>query len=646
MSSVIINEQADTPANKPTRRVEILAASALVLLLALYGLFLWSRFAPAISDPDANGYWAQGSLLFTTGRTWLVPESDSQYVGMHWLVTPSGRYYSRYPPGLAVLVGVVYKLLGYKASVWVNPALAVLTLLGLYFLIRRVIHPGWAVVGTATLAMNPTFNHHALACDSHMAVTFCLVWGLVLLLRWSQNGKLWEIFTAGVFLGAIPTIRYAEALFALGIGLFLLWQWRSHPRIWIHYLAASVGAAIPIVPLLIRNQLAFGAFWRTAYALTKEQTGFGWQYFKQHFVYYIHLLTGEGVGIFFALGVVGMVLMCGTRRWRPMGVLLGLLTIPITFLYMSYYWTSGGMATATMRFLIPTFVCYTVAGVWSLAQVTAQYSAAFRVAVVLVVLLVHASWGAISSLTDTRRLHYEKVVLARITDALEQNIQRDDIVMAPQQILQHLDFVRYWRLAELPMTRGSPGFDRFRDRQFDQDAPSPRQLERVRIQEEKYRGLTLAEREKKIAGDVIKWAGGHKVYYVGTERDLQEMQGECFNRRYFQIIAKVSLPEAPPLQERGGFMGGMRFRFPADANRPGAPAGGPPDAAPGPPPPPGVGPPPAGLPDGAGPFGFRGGRRFRGMGGGMFGLGFLAGEKEVVIAKWIYTPPSSPEKGR
>src|SRR4051812_31971377 len=83
------------------------------IILIAYGVFLIARFAPAIVEPDDNGYFAQGSLLATSGRTWFKPESAAQYVGMHWLITPDGKYVSRYPPGLAVIIALVYSTLGY-----------------------------------------------------------------------------------------------------------------------------------------------------------------------------------------------------------------------------------------------------------------------------------------------------------------------------------------------------------------------------------------------------------------------------------------------------------------------------------------------------------------------------------------------------
>src|SRR5205823_5460871 len=92
-----------------------------------------------------------------------------------------------------------------------------------------------------------------------------------------------------------------------------------------HYLAFIFGALIPILPLLIRNQLLLGAFWRTGYALTNEQTGFAWSYFREHALDYIHQLHSGGVGLLFALGIVGMTCMICLRAWRPLGAMLALM---------------------------------------------------------------------------------------------------------------------------------------------------------------------------------------------------------------------------------------------------------------------------------------------------------------------------------
>ena len=58
----------------------------------------------------------------------------------------------------------------------------------------------------------------------------------------------------------IPTIRYADAIMGLGAAVFMLYQIGRIRRIWMHYLLAGAGVALPLLPLLIRNQLLLGAF--------------------------------------------------------------------------------------------------------------------------------------------------------------------------------------------------------------------------------------------------------------------------------------------------------------------------------------------------------------------------------------------------
>ncbi len=282
----------------------------LALVMVGYVWLLGAHFAPAISEPDDNGYFAQGSLIAQTGSSWFKSPSDAQYIGMHWLVTVPGTYISRYPPGLPMVIAVVYLVAGWKASLLVNPVLSALAaLVGFFVLARQVVSSWWALVGTIVLAGNPLFVHHALSGDSHTGVACALVWGLYWLWRWHEDGRIGQAFMAGLALGCIPTVRYPDSILAIGVGIFLLWHWRRFPQIWKHYLAAVCAAAIPILPLLIRNQILLGAFWRTGYSLTNEETGFSWAYFKEHAIDYIRTVNGDAMGLLFGLGLMGMFFM-------------------------------------------------------------------------------------------------------------------------------------------------------------------------------------------------------------------------------------------------------------------------------------------------------------------------------------------------
>jgi len=492
--------------------------------------------------------------------------------------------------------------------------------------IARLLGGWWAAAGALVLAANPSFNEHALACDSHVAVACCLAWGLYFLVRWSQRGKLWEAFVAGLLLGCIPTIRYPEALFGLGVGVFLLMHARERKRIWLHWLVAAAGAALPLVPLMIRNQLAFGAFYRTAYALTQEQTGFGWGYFKSHFVQYVRNLNGDGVGLFFSLGVVGIAVMCCARRARRLGVLLAALAVPSTLLYMAYYWAPGRMAHSTMRFLIPTFICYAVAGLWLLAVVTDRLSPVRKLCVVGLALVLHLIWGVPESLEHTQRLHYQKQLLAQVTDALEEHTEAGDVILADNQLLQHLDFVRKWRLADPSALRPRPPRMLQRMEQ-DKDAPKPMQEEKLAQMAQKYEGLLPPEQELEAAKALSKWAGERKVYFVGPEYALEQMRGLMFNAECFKIVGRIKLPEPPPMEGPEGPMGRRAGRGRvAGPDRP----GGEPDL----PAPPGGG----AMPPGAGVRGMPPGAGGVPPAGGRMGQRIHAYTREYVIAEWTYDP--------
>ncbi len=304
-----------------------------------------------------------------------------------------------------------------------------------------------ALTGVVLLAANPVFFHHALGCDAHMGVVCAVVWGLYFLLRWSVQQRLWQVFVAGLILGCIPAIRYADAIMGVGVAVFILayvirwprawwlyliaglpvaavvfglaamgsvklyftpdvipaagaaatlwkvstvllytcgplvgtaflallvWSIIRGPKSWLGCLAGVIGAAIPIVPLLIYNQLMMGAFWKTGYSLTNEETGFTWDYLKEHALDYIYQIQINGLGLAFALGVVGIIALICTRRLRRVGIMAALMTVPMLLVYMAYYWAPQMNAQMTMRFILPTFPVYILAGMWALSELTAR----------------------------------------------------------------------------------------------------------------------------------------------------------------------------------------------------------------------------------------------------------------------------------
>jgi 4-amino-4-deoxy-L-arabinose transferase-like glycosyltransferase len=261
-----------------------LALVAAGLLVAVHFALLALHCPPAFSSPDANGYYAQAALLAEKGTVALEPSSALSYIGMHWLETPDGEFFSRYPPGVAVLMYVPYVFAGPELAALVTPLLASLTLLFLFLLARPYLGGGFALLAAGLYGLHPLANEHALNWGAHTQAGFFLVAGLYVLTAWARRPHWAKALAAGLLLGAVPTMRYAEVVAGLGVGVFLLMRAWPEPRLWRHVGVALLGALVPVGGLLVFNASAFGSPLDTGYALTGEQqagTGFALSFFEQ-----------------------------------------------------------------------------------------------------------------------------------------------------------------------------------------------------------------------------------------------------------------------------------------------------------------------------------------------------------------------------
>ncbi len=415
----------------------------IVILLGAHFVFLAFFFAPAISTPDANGYMAQARLIAREARTDIEVESPAQYVGDHWMAVGEGKYYGQYPPGLPAMLALVFRPFGWYWTLWVLPAMGTLSLLGLYLVVRKWVGPGWALVAAGLMAANPVANRHALGADSHTAVSFFLIWALYGLIRWERTRWPGWAAVVGFCLGVIPSIRYAETLFLIPFAVYVAYTVPRNVPWWRSVLAALGCASVPLIALAVRNQHAFGAFWKTGYSVSGEQTGFGLGYFVRHAIPYLVMLVFMGVALVFPVGVMGLKELCQRPGTRRRGYLLVGLILPITLLYMAYYWNADSMS---MRFLLPTFALYTIAAVWllQLRSETEPERARKWASIVLAVTLL---WGLTYSAVSLNHLKRDNIPIAEISRAVEQRVEAGSVLIAQSGLLQHLDFVGDWRLA-------------------------------------------------------------------------------------------------------------------------------------------------------------------------------------------------------
>ncbi|MBL9210580.1 MAG: glycosyltransferase family 39 protein [Opitutaceae bacterium] len=587
----------DGPA--PRRRPRLALVGALALTL-LHFLWLTSHLEPAIMSPDANGYVVQARLLADEGRTSFATASPVQYVGMHWLETETGTFHSRYPAGLPLIMAGAWKIGGLNATLLINPLFASATVLLVFFLARRVVEEPYALVAALVVAVLPTSNQHALDADAHIAATFFLVGGVLALLRFAATGGRGAALLAGILLGVIPSIRYPEAIVGVTIGAWLLWRIRPVWRVW----PAVLGAALPLGALLAHNAAAYGAFWRTGYALTNEQTGFGLGYFAAHALPYLQALSGQGLTLMFAFGVAGLAAMGTDPRRRAEGVLFAGITVPVVLLYMAYYFGGGGPGAAggNLRFLVPTFPFFAVAGIWLLARV-ADHLGRAGTAAVAAVIAVQALMGIGASAQVLTRAKASLGAAARARAVAEREIPAGSVVIVDRQLAESLDATGRWRLVEETMIAAGfggpgPGFGPpggpagrgglagrgpglrppngagARGGDVADDAPNPQQRGKNRAQQERYAGLRPEERRARVWADLATWADGKPVFWFA--RSLDAVETALPGGADYRSVAEVEAPTmfGPLGGGPAGISGPGRGPMPGGPGGPGFAGGG------------------------------------------------------------------------
>ncbi|MFM7316750.1 MAG: ArnT family glycosyltransferase [bacterium] len=505
---------------------------AILILLIAHFAFLSLFFAPAISTPDANGYLAQARLIAENGRSDIVVENPSQYVGDHWMKVAEGNYYGQYPPGLPAVLAIFYKVVSPDASLWVIPAMGTLSLLALFLVVREWAGPAWGLLAASLMFFNPYANAHAMGADSHTAVCFFLLWGLYGLARWEVTKSPRWAMLAGFCLGMIPTIRYAEVLFILAAAVFVLASWRPSDG-YKTLLAGILAACVPMGALAVRNQIAFGAFWKTGYSVSGEQTGFALSYFVRYAIPYLLMLFGIGAFAVFIFGIRGLVKLTRNPEARRRGTLLVLLTLPISLLYFAYYFHAN---PKNMRFFLPTFYIYAIAACYSLAnEMPATPDRTSRL--VRGLFLLNLLWGLPFSLVELAHLKRDNSDLALMTTELQKLVPPGSVVISDSGILQHLDFVGGWKLAPVegfhrrprpdrPMGPGGPG------------GPGGPEMFGGPPND----GISPEERADLFRKGIAEWqADGRKVYIFTSSNQLNTIQNKFLATDTFTEKAIVTI---------------------------------------------------------------------------------------------------------
>jgi hypothetical protein len=410
-------------------------------LVVLYLVFLSLYFVPVADNVDANGYIGSARIFKEHGRFFQVPPDDYAFIGRMWVANSRGEYYPKYPPLYPALAGLMMMGFGVDAGFYVAPGCALLAVLGMYVLCRTQFSGPLSLLGAAALAANPVFNTFALRQMSHAPGMCLLVWAYAVffLAPRKEAGRFRPalVFAAGLLLGCSVGIRYTNMLLVIP-PLFLILSKKDGRRFRIAaaYLA---GLAVPCVLLAGYHWRAFGGPFTTGYALTGEQTGFGWEYLASKTLRYgTSLLTNLG-GPVFILSGIGLVMLWLKNRTRA--IFFSIWVFPISLLYMSYYWETGLFPGAFLRFLLPAVIPGVLLALGCLNEILQRTRS--RRAMEAVVIIVFAGslgwWGVRGTLSRVEKEYVDRVAKKTTVDFIKDTVPEGSVVFAHPVLLLALD---------------------------------------------------------------------------------------------------------------------------------------------------------------------------------------------------------------
>jgi 4-amino-4-deoxy-L-arabinose transferase-like glycosyltransferase len=356
------------PAIEPARRRRVFLRLALAVA-ALFLLGTHRYWVAADPNVDENTYLVAGKLLAQTGSPGFMPPDPYHLIGPMWIGTPEGRFYPKYPLGEPLLLAAAIKTFGPAAAFLVNPLLMTLTLLGVFLLVREAVGSSFAgLLAMLAMATSPTLLAETNDPDSHASSLCFTTWGMLLLLRWWRSGRLHQAVLAGLLLGLSTITRYTEGLLLLPVALVALFRLgrRWDRRTLAGTAALAVGWLLPVAGQVAFNLRVLHS--PTGYDKTNESTAFSLGYFAHNWGMAVRQLFTLGLPLLLPLGLLGLLLLVlhKSPRERRLGAVLWAWTLPNLLLYISYYWTLGGVTY--IRFFLTAFPPLVLGMAWLLTR--------------------------------------------------------------------------------------------------------------------------------------------------------------------------------------------------------------------------------------------------------------------------------------
>ncbi len=448
------NQDAAFPGGSPPESRSFVAGLLLTVFLVLYALMLQSFYEPAHPGVDQNGYMVTARLLSQHGRLYFRPHNPLQFAGRMMVLTPDGKIFAKYPPGVGFLGAIARILYRPSAMYLVDPICTVMALFFAYFLFRSLLDPFMALIGVIWLGLNPVTLTYADDANSHGAALGFTVLGFWALLSWWRKGGTCRGIIAGAALGFCCSIRYTEFLWCLPLLAVVAMAVKDHRRSWRQGLMVLLAFAVPVAILALINWASFGAPWRTGYWFCKEQTGFAWRYFignpagmpprQGNWQTALEQMENLGLFLLFPLVLAGLIRLFWTSR--KLALAIALWVVPSATVYLFYYWApANDFTTGYLRFFLDIFPALIMVALWLLAR-AAGPNAMARALIVGLLTMVSVGYSAYTINPQLLNAKNVKLQLIAARQQLRESLKPGSVVFADEQMCNYLNSIGGYRL--------------------------------------------------------------------------------------------------------------------------------------------------------------------------------------------------------
>lgn len=550
------------PMTEPESPFSIRTTLALLLVTALAGLVVGGYFVASYQGTDENGYLLTAKRLATTGDIAKRTDDPNEFISGNWVEARDGEYYAKYPIGYPLLCAIAYKLGGPSAVFLINPILAVMAVVGMFFLARAMLGDFAGALAAIFLATNPMHAFYGISALSHSGSICFATWGMYFVWRWSERGGGSNAILGAAFTAYATSVRYTEALLVLPAVAMVIWRCvemcrsrspnreeeqrlpfgerllqsfrrgvRSLP--WGQLAAMALVSLIVLTPLLIQHWVAYGSPFVSGYSLCGESTGFGWKWFEKNWRLMLSRLDSPGLFLLFPLGVAGLCCLAAVRA--KLAVFLSLWIVPGLLLYTAYYWAPAGEGPWYIRFFVSLFPPFLVSAL-ALLFVAGRPGPTWNVAVGCFALLVagvnlRETQGQLDRKAD--QLRFTK----SLTEAVRATLPEGSVILSDEHVLNYLEFAGDYRL----YSQGAYERNALvrKTKVLNDDEPHPFHREKARDLMKWLGKKTDAQLNELLRQKLsAQLAEGHAIAIVTSQGQLARWRGRLSDGFQFRTVAE------------------------------------------------------------------------------------------------------------